>query len=153
MEETGIKLNLGCCDRHAAGFVNVDIQPPADEIADLTKIWPWPDSSVERIVADDIVEHLPDKRHTMNEAWRVLKRGGTFEIDVPTTAGYGAWQDPTHVSFWTPNDFFYYEDGNAHRERFGKRQGVIARFKVVKFDHRLLADNVWKLKVVLEAVK
>ena len=151
-----LRLNLGCCDKHLAGFVNVDRVPPADVIVDLCDEWPWPANSVEEIVAHDILEHLPSKIHTMNAAWRVLVPGGRFDIEVPTTDGRGAWQDPTHVSFWTANDLRYYRAGDPHRERFGVAYGVCARFRVISEHHRLVgpaADNVWKLHAILEAVK
>lgn len=148
-----MKLNLGCSDRLLPGFVNVDICPPADELADLIEDWPWSDSSVELVRADDIFEHLPDKIHTMNECWRVLRPGGRLELFVPTTDGRGAFQDPTHCSWWTPNDLFYYTAGVAERERFGKAYGIIARFRVISQDHREYPNKVWKLRAVLEAVE
>jgi len=148
-----MNLNLGCSDAHLPGFTNVDITEPADVIADLTKPWPWPDSSVTLIRAHDIIEHLPDKLHTMNEAWRVLVSGGRVDIVVPTTDGRGAWQDPTHTSFWNRNSFFYFTDGDLHRERFGAAYGLRARFKVLGDDLRKYADGVVKLTILLEAVK
>jgi SAM-dependent methyltransferase len=148
-----MKLNLGSCDREFPGYTSVDICPPADIIADLARPWPWEDSSIDEIRAYDIIEHLPNKQHTMNEAWRVLRPGGRFDIDVPTTDGRGAWQDPTHVSYWNRNSFLYYTAGDAHRERFGRHYGVHARFKVVAEDHTRYPDQVVKLKIVLEAVK
>lgn len=146
-------LNLGCCDAHERGWLNVDIVEPADVIVDLTKPWPWADSSVDGIRAHDILEHLPSKIHTMNEAWRVLKHGAEFHIVVPTTDGRGAWQDPTHVSFWTPNDFWYYEYGNPHRERFKDHYGIKCAFRIVMLRHEELHDKIWKLSIVLKAVK
>jgi SAM-dependent methyltransferase len=148
-----MKLNLGSCDREFPGYTSVDICPPADIIADLARPWPWEDSSIDEIRAYDIIEHLPNKQHTMNEAWRVLRHGGRFDIDVPTTDGRGAWQDPTHVSYWNRNSFLYYTAGDAHRERFGRHYGVHARFKVVAEDHTRYPDQVVKLKIILEAVK
>lgn len=151
-----MKINLGCSDRHSPGYVNVDRVPPADVIMDLAQPWLWPDNYVDEIIAHDILEHLPSKIHTMNEAWRVLRPGGRFDIEVPTTDGRGAFQDPTHVSFWSANDMRYYTAGDPHRERFGVAYGVRARFKVISETHRLVgpgADNVWKLHAILEAVK
>ena len=151
-----MKLNLGCADDHLAGFVNVDLVEPADVIMDLSQPWLWPDGYADEIVAHDIIEHLPDKILTMNEAWRVLRPGGRLNIEVPTTDGRGAWQDPTHCSYWTPNDFKYYTHGDNHRERFGAPYGVRARFRVLSQAHRLVgpvADNIWKLQIVMEAVK
>ena len=128
-----VKLNLGCSDHRVAGYLGVDIcdGPAVDQVADLTKPWPWEPSSVDEILAFDVIEHLPDKIHTMNEAFRVLKPGGKIIICVPTTDGPGAFQDPTHVSFWHRRSFLYYEDGNIYRERFAKAYGITARFKVL----------------------
>src|ERR1035437_8874995 len=103
----GHKLNLGCSDAHAKGWTNVDLCEPCDMAVDLSKPWPWLDSTVEAIKAWDIFEHLPSKFLTMNEAHRVLRPGGQLDLFIPTTDGRGAFQDPTHVSFWTPNDLFY----------------------------------------------
>ena len=148
-----MRLNLGCCDRHLEGFCNVDRVPPADVAADLEQGWPWADGSVECIVAHDILEHLPDKIHTMNEAWRVLEDGGRLHLSVPTTDGRGAFQDPTHRSFWTPNDLFYYTAGSPERERFGGHYGISALFSVVESKHYEVPNNVWYLGAVLEANK
>ena len=148
-----MRLNLGCCDRHLEGYCNVDRVPPADVVADLEQAWPWDDGSVEAIVADDILEHLPDKIHTMNEAHRVLEVGGKLRFRVPTTDGWGAFQDPTHCSFWTPNDLLYYTEGSPERERFGKSYGISARFSVVESEHREVTEDVWYLLATLEAIK
>ena len=43
-----LKLNLGCSDVSLKGYVNVDLVPPCDQVADLEKLWPWQDSSVEK---------------------------------------------------------------------------------------------------------
>jgi SAM-dependent methyltransferase len=147
------KLNLGCCDRKLDGYVGVDLHPgPAvDVVADLSKPWPWADESVAAILAHDVIEHLPDKIRTMNEAWRVLKTGGTAEIVVPTTDGPGAFQDPTHVSFWHRNTFWYFEARNLYRERFAGPYGIQARFKVLSEDETITRDGP-KLKILLEKV-
>jgi len=152
-----MKLTLGCNDGHLApadGWCNVDRCPPADVLWDLSvSPWPWDDSTVDHILASHIVEHLPDKIRTMNEAWRVLKPGRRLEIIVPTTDGRGAWQDPQHCSFWTPNDLWYYEAGNIHRERFGVHYGITARFRTVNTTHQDAGNRIWILSALLEAVK
>jgi SAM-dependent methyltransferase len=149
-----MKLNLGCCDALMPGLVNVDIipGPGVDEVADLREPWPWPDDSVAFIRAVDIIEHLPDKIFTMNEMWRVLMPGGEAEIAVPTTDGPGAWQDPTHVSFWNRRSFLYYEAGNPYRERFARSYGVRAKFRVIREQTDQTQDGP-RLTIWLEAVK
>lgn len=154
-----MKLNLGANDRRADGFLSVDIAPPADVIADLTQSWPWPDSSVAEVLAFDVFEHLPNKRHTMNELWRVLQPGGIATIEVPTISGVGACCDPTHVSLWSAGDFEYYEKGTYARERFrgSSYYGIKADFKIRSMEHSAyqnrFSETVTKVKAVLEAVK
>lgn len=103
-------LNLGCGDQPKPGFLNVDIHryPGVDKVVDLRKKWPWKDCSIEWISASEVAEHLPDPIHFMNEAWRVLKPGGHLDMVVPSSDARGAFQDPTHKSFWNYNSFLYY---------------------------------------------
>jgi SAM-dependent methyltransferase len=166
-----MKLNLGCSDALHPDFLNVDIWvPPAAtaenfQKADLRKKWPWGDSIIDEIRAHDIFEHLPSKTHPMNEAWRVLKPGGILDLFIPTTDGRGAFQDPTHVSFWTPNDLFYYCEYFGEWIRFSGAYGITARFRVadclnaglahaaIERGHQEFPGKVWKLKIRLEAIK
>ncbi len=155
-----VRLNLGCCDTKREGFLGVDIVPPADILADLAQYpWPWPDSTVDELMANDVFEHLPSKRDTMNEAWRVLKPGGLITIIVPSASrGSGGFQDPTHLTYWTANDFAYYQKGNFARERFrhSSYYGVKADFKILDLTQsKYMAefDEVWKIEAVLEALK
>lgn len=163
-----LRLNLGAADRHIDGFVSVDrysaeIQDTLwnkqrYEVVDLAgNDWPWEDSSVDEILAHDIVEHLRRPINTMNEIWRVLKPGARVTIEVPNASrGAGAFQDPTHVSFWTMNSFQYYEDGSFAHQRFAKAYGITARFKIVRIFEVPWQDayeQTWKITAVLEAVK
>lgn len=167
-----MKLNICCADRLKEGYLNVDIVVPKAPLGripgglpgfdfqqvNLNGPWPWSDSSITEVHAYDAIEHLPNHIHTMNEAWRVLEPGGVFDIDVPTTDGRAAWQDPTHVSFWNRNSFWYYKDGNPHRERFGVAYGVKARFRVLDEKSMMGPVDVFgpgftKLHIVMEAVK
>ena len=135
------------------GYVNVDLCKPCDQVADLSKPWPWETGSVEVIRAWDIFEHIADKLHTMNEAHRVLFDGGRLDLCVPTTDGRGAFQDPTHKSFWTPNDLFYFCSEFPEWQRFHVSYGISANFRIVSKEHTQLPYKVWKLRVLLEAVK
>jgi hypothetical protein len=148
-----MRLNLGCCDSPLPGFVNVDsFARPGIEVVDLREAWPWPDDSVEFVRAWDIVEHLPDKIFTMNEMWRVLAPSGSAEIVVPTTDGSGAFQDPTHVSFWNRRSFLYYESGNPYRERFADAYGIRAKFRTLHELTESTPDGP-RLRIVLQSVK
>jgi len=154
-----MKLNLGASDRRIEGYLSVDIAEPADECVDLTGPWPWEDSSVDEIIAQDVFEHLPDKRHTMNEAWRVLRHDGLLSIGVPdATEGDGGFCDPTHVSYWTGSDFEYFEKGDFARERFRSNPyyGIKADFQVLrvqKVRHERKRGYSVEIKAELRAVK
>ncbi|MGA9408341.1 MAG: methyltransferase domain-containing protein, partial [Bacteroidota bacterium] len=89
------------------GYETVDLRD-ADVCCDLNGDWPYPDSCAGVIRAYDIFEHLKDPIHTMKEAYRILAPGGWLIIQVPSTDGRGAFQDPLHVSFWNENSFTYY---------------------------------------------
>jgi SAM-dependent methyltransferase len=81
---------------------------PEGGCVDLEGSWPLPDDSVGLLRAVDAVEHLKDPVFTMSEAYRVLAPGGFMMIEVPSTDGRGAFQDPTHKSKWNSNSFWYY---------------------------------------------
>ena len=49
------------------------------------------------------------------ELYRILVPGGWFLSSTPSTDGRGAFQDPTHVSFWNENSFLYYTDRRKGR--------------------------------------
>jgi hypothetical protein len=51
----------------------------------------------------------------MKEAYRCLAPMGWFLTSTPSTDGRGAFQDPTHVSFWNANSFWYYTRRNQNR--------------------------------------
>jgi glycosyltransferase involved in cell wall biosynthesis len=149
-----MKLNLGCCDAPVPGFVNVDVVAGkgVDQVVDLRAQWPWEENSIEYIRAWDIIEHLPDKIQTMNEMYRVLVPGGSAEIAIPTTDGPGAFQDPTHVSFWNRRSFLYYEAGNPYRERFAQHYGIRAKFRGVWERTDQTVDGP-RLTIIVQAVK
>jgi len=154
-----MKLNLGACDRSFPGFLSVVVVSLTNKVTDLSKPWPWPDSSVDEVMAFDVFEHLPNKRQTLNELWRVLKSGAVATIGVPdVTDGDGGHCDPTHCSYWTGSDFDYFEKGNFARERFraSSYYGVRADFNVLTFEkirHERKRGYTVEIRVKLQAVK
>jgi glycosyltransferase involved in cell wall biosynthesis len=92
------------------GYTTVDQRSTADFVCDLNDGIPLPDNSVGVLNASHIIEHLHDKTKIMGEIHRVLAHGGYAFIEVPSTDGRGAFQDPTHVSYWNENSFLYYTD-------------------------------------------
>jgi GT2 family glycosyltransferase len=119
---TGLCLNLGCGYNHLPGFINIDSRAVVnpDLVCDVIGGLPYPDNSVDMVRADDFLEHIPIGKviPVIEEIWRVLKPGGIFESSTPSTDGRGAFQDPTHVSFWNCNSWLYYSDP-AYRNLYG----------------------------------
>lgn len=101
-------VDIGAGHQPYPGYVTVDARSGADYVCDLNKGIPLPDNSVGVLNASHIIEHLHDKTKTMSEIHRVLAPGGWAFIEVPSTDGRGAFQDPTHVSYWNENSFLYY---------------------------------------------
>jgi glycosyltransferase involved in cell wall biosynthesis len=101
------KIDLGGRFNCPQGYISVDLKD-AQVNCNLNERWPFEDNSIGVIRANDILEHLKDPIHIMKEAYRVLVPGGYFMIKVPSTDGRGAYQDPTHVSYWNENSFLYY---------------------------------------------
>lgn len=68
--------------------------------------------------AYDFLEHIPGPRipDLMNMLYEKLVPGGFLLTMTPSICddagrcGRGAYQDPTHVSFWSTNNFWYYTD-------------------------------------------
>jgi hypothetical protein len=101
----------------------------SDIIANLDGTWPFVEGSVGVFRAHHVIEHLSDPIHTMNEAWRCLCHGGLFLIEVPSTDGRGAFQDPTHRSFWNQNSASYFA---GHRAKYIRHAGYKGRFQVIR---------------------
>lgn len=104
-------LELGGAIAAHGGFETVD-KHDANVCCDLDERWPFEDGSVGVIRAFDVFEHLRDSVHTMRECHRVLAPGGWAFVQVPSTDGRGAFQDPTHRSFWNENSWLYYANRN-----------------------------------------
>ena len=61
--------------------------------------WPVESESVDRVLAFDLVEHVPGDRlgHLWEEIDRVLRPGGELIARMPHAGTWEAWTDPTHA--------------------------------------------------------
>jgi SAM-dependent methyltransferase len=148
-----IKLNLGCGFEKKDGFTNVDLVD-ADIIADLNQDWNFVEAnSVDYALASNIFEHLPDKIHTMNELYKILKPGGIAEIYVPSTDGRGAFQDPQHCSYWNINSFEYFSSSKNYAwHLLNSRYGFKGDFKINELVDIDMQGKIIMTKAVLEKV-
>lgn len=102
-------LNLGCGLDYRDNAINVDYDPNKhpDIIADLTaKEWLWEENeSVDVILANHILEHIPNPVNFMDRCWDLLKYDGRLSIKVPHYKHVTAYSDPTHCNFFTERSF------------------------------------------------
>lgn len=140
------RIDLGGRLSCPQGFKSVDLTD-ADFNCDIRKGLPFEDDSVGCVRAFDFLEHIPhcpdsSCRHgadgspmcvlgLMNEIYRVLAPGGWLTSKTPSSDGRGAFQDPTHCSFWNPNSFWYY----TRAEQAKYVMGLQCRFQ---------ANRVWQ---------
>lgn len=86
-----LKLNLGCGNGPVPGYVNIDIErlPSVDKVCDLRKPLPYADCSVDKILGNGIVEHLPwyEIEGILLDWARVLKVGGVMRLSITDFAG------------------------------------------------------------------
>lgn len=138
--ENLMMLDLGGGHNSPEGYQSVDLEG-GDIIHDLSTGLPFEDNSIGVVRAFDFLEHMPHCRDSscdhgavsrkfctvgiMNEIHRVLVPGGLLLSATPSSDGRGAFMDPSHTSFWSPNSFWYYTDKN-----FAKYiRGVTCRFQ------------------------
>lgn len=81
-------LNLGCGPERLPDCVNVDLYFPADLRLDLTRPLPLPDASVDAIISQHFIEHIPRAAGEclIAECARVLRPGGWLRISTPDLA-------------------------------------------------------------------
>ena len=140
-----IKLDLGCGKNKPDRYIGVDIieNKGVDIVHDCEKGLPFEDNTFIEIRAWDFLEHISRKNviHLMNEIWRVLKPGGKFVFKTPDAErGQGAFQDPTHKSFWVINSFKYYEN-TYYKDLYGiKASFRIDEIRSTKYTDK---DDYW----------
>lgn len=119
-----VTLNLGSGKDWREDCVNADIQQRTnpDWWIDISKVHfgatvntRWGAMTIqqemfEKIIANDVLEHIPDLVAAMKNCYDLLKSGGEFHISVPYDLSLGAWQDPTHVRAFNENSWLYYTE-------------------------------------------
>jgi SAM-dependent methyltransferase len=95
-----MKLNIGAGYKRIPDFTNIDSDPNCkpDHLVNLEHdTLPFPDNSVEVVVAHHILEHLSEGYfHLLKELYRVCKHGAIIDIRVPHPTHEVFLNDPTH---------------------------------------------------------
>lgn len=109
------KLNLGCGEDYREGWINLDFNKKikADIYADIEKKLPFKDNTFDYVYAEHVMEHVRNLIQLMEELKRICKSGAIIEIRVPHASSMPAYQDPTHVRFFTYRTFDYFSDDKS----------------------------------------
>ena len=127
-----MKIDIGAGNITEDGWTKLDPVHGQGEWKRKAEETPWPigDNEVKELRASHVMEHIhagQDRIKVMNEAYRVLQPGGTFEIIVPLIVarnageqlGWWAIADPTHVSYWVEESFHYFDGHFAANADYG----------------------------------
>lgn len=156
-DERTIKLDIGSGRAKLPGYITVDNDEKvgADICADILdlndqmmlKHKAEQDQPVDEIRAFHILEHLdPTKKvQVMRFFHELLKPGGILDIEVPIAGTPQFWQDPTHISGWVRETFWYFTKGNKFGEAFAKRNSDARLFEFVEEETR----NGWAYHIKL----
>lgn len=108
-----MKLDLGCGKGKRSGYIGLDsaLSSTADIICDFKRGIPLASGRFEAVLAHNLLEHMPDLIGFMNEIWRVMRHNAELEVTVPYYLSMGAFQDPTHVRYFTEKTFLYFTQG------------------------------------------
>jgi SAM-dependent methyltransferase len=144
-----MRLNLGCGGRVLDNWVNVDTHPlpNVDVVHDLDLFpWPWPDDSVNQVVASHVFEHVRFPVEFVLECWRVLRPGGLLTIQCPHWTSENAFTDPTHVRFVTDRTFDYWCEGEDLNGPLGAQfLGNVYKFRK-RPTRRIGGDVIFRLE-------
>ena len=95
-----ININIGGGYKRFNGYLNVDndLNCKPDYLCNLeTDKLPFEDSSVSKVIAHHILEHLGDGYfHLLKELYRVCKHDAIIDIRVPHHSHEVFYNDPTH---------------------------------------------------------
>jgi SAM-dependent methyltransferase len=95
LDQVALRRNLRMLRGRVARVIGIDVDDVASEnptIDEFRKItgdrWPMDDSSVDLIICDNVIEHLPDPPQFFRESRRVLRDGGYLCIRTPNRWSY-----------------------------------------------------------------
>lgn len=110
-------LDIGCGRNKKEGAIGIDFcsNTNADIIHNLN-IFPWPlsDNIFEKVIMNNVIEHLDDIVKVMEEIHRVSKNGAEVIITTPHFSSLYSWQDPTHKHHLALDSFDFFTKDTRH---------------------------------------
>ena len=129
-----MKINFGCGNDKRKGYINVDMskQVKPDVVWDLEKTpLPFKDNSVTEILAFHVVEHVRNFIPLIHDFWRISKNKSIIKVKTPFYSAWGQFNDPTHVRFFSPMTFNYFNKGNySHQVGSNKDMFKIKKVRI-----------------------
>lgn len=146
-------LNFGCglAIYKAPNVVNLDCTPgecitvvPADQVK-----LPFEDNSFDLIIANHVMEHLPNWFETMKEFARIIKVGGQIEIWVPPVSSDSAFTYRDHINCIGQESFagcstIVRPGSNLLAAKEFKTYGAFSKLKLVHMTHRPIV-TLWSV--------
>lgn len=113
------KLNLGCGFIHLKDCYNIDnnseCQP--DYLMDLEKPLVFDANSINYVCAINVLEHIHNFLSLLAELYRICKEEAVLEFIVPYCFNQAAFEDPTHVRFFGPSSWQYWQQKTYEGEK------------------------------------
>jgi predicted SAM-dependent methyltransferase len=80
-----VKVNVGAGTALLPGWLNTDVLWRSEMYLDLTRPWPVPPENIDRIYADNVIEHfsLQKARDVLRYCYRALRPGGAVRLATP----------------------------------------------------------------------
>jgi len=135
-------LHLGCGKKKYPGAVGVDISPQssADIIHDLNSVpWPLEDDRFDKVYCIDVIEHVDDVIHFMEQVYRVSRHGAEIVIQAPFASGHFVAADPTHKRGFIAKSLRFFDDAFV-RQYF---HYSAARFATLEISYNKYEPWIW----------
>lgn len=104
-------LDIGCGPRKRLGFMGADKYPAlgVDLLCDLERgQLPFGNNTFDLVYANHVLEHIDNLEGLLVELARIMKPGARLQVSVPYAGDLRAFQDPTHVRFFTLKTLEYF---------------------------------------------
>jgi SAM-dependent methyltransferase len=106
--EANLRRRIG--EQAPVRYVGADLRPQSPDVRriDATAI-PFPDASFDFLIANHVLEHIPDYRRALSEFHRVLKPGGRAVLQTPYSRLLAANFEDAGIRSGELRRFFYSE--------------------------------------------
>jgi len=99
-------------------YVTADLESPLADIKCDIQNLPFADSEFDMVICNHVLEHVPDDKKAIREIFRVLKKGGSAILQVPTSYSMEhTYEDPAITSSAERERHFRQKD---HYRLYGK---------------------------------